>query len=88
MFRLCLARGLLENAGTIVGQRSLQWDLSMLQPGLCLRVGPTSDSNSLLEFVIDPNLDRGDRYLSEEPSTGDYLFTYLFMSHGSQFISL
>lgn len=71
MFRLCLARGLLENAGTIFGQRSLQWDLSMLQPGLCLRIGPTSDSNSVLEFVMDPSLDRGDRYLAAEPSTGE-----------------
>lgn len=74
-FHLCLARGLLENAGTIVGQRSLQWDLSMLQPGLCLRIGPTSDSSSILEFVMDPSLDRGDRYLTEEPSTGAYLST-------------
>lgn len=63
-------RGLLENAGTMVGQRSLQWDLNMIHPGLCLRVGPTSDSNSVLEFVMDPNKDRGDRYLMEEPSTG------------------
>lgn len=85
VFRLGLARGLLENAGTIVGQRSLQWDLSVLQPGLCLRIGPTSDSNSILEFVMDPSLDRGDRYLSEEPSTGGYLQfilnhnTFMFM---------
>lgn len=63
-------RGMLENAGTIVGQRSIQWDLTNLHPGLCLRIGPTSDSNSMLEFIIDPALDRGDRYLSEEPSTG------------------
>lgn len=63
---------MLENAGTLVGQRSLQWDLSTIHPGLCMRIGPYSDSNSVLEFVVDPNMDRGmgDRYLVEEPSTG------------------
>lgn len=76
-FNRCVfsCRGLLENAGTIFGQRSLQWDLSSIQPGLCLRIGPTTDSNSMLEFVIDPALDRGDRYLSEEPSTGWFALT-------------
>lgn len=72
-------RGLLENAGTIVGQRSLQWDLGIIQPGLCLRVGPTVDSNSILEFVMDPNKDRGDRYLMEEPSTGNSRKLFLFI---------
>lgn len=62
---------MLENAGAIVGQRSLQWDLGMLQPGLCLRVGPTPESSSMLEFVMDPNQDRGDRYVNEDPSTGN-----------------
>lgn len=69
-------RGLLENAGTMVGQRSLQWDLGMIEPGLCLRVGPTSDANSVLEFVMDPTQDRGDRYSTEEPSTGNFRFQY------------
>lgn len=60
----------MENAGTLVGQRSLQWDLSMVEPGLLLRVGPTADTNSVLEFVMDPNHDRGDRFHVEDPSTG------------------
>lgn len=51
----------------------MQWDLTMIEPGLVLRVGPTSDANSMLEFVMDPNQDRGDRY-SEEPSTGNFRF--------------
>lgn len=58
----------------MVGQRSLQWDLSMIEPGLCLRVGPTSDANSVLEFVMDPTQDRGDRYSNDEPSTGNFRF--------------
>lgn len=64
---------MLENAGTMFGQRSLQWDLSMIEPGLCLRVGPTSNANSMLEFVMDPNQDRGG-YSLDEPSTGNFRF--------------
>lgn len=59
----------------MIGQRSLQWDLSMIEPGLCLRVGPTSQTNSVLEFVMDPNQDRGDRYSLDEPSTGTFAFS-------------
>lgn len=63
---------MLENAGAIVGQRTLQWDLGMIHSGLCLRIGPSASSNSLLEFVIDPNNERGDRYMEDEHSTGKY----------------
>lgn len=62
---------MLENAGAIVGQRTLQWDLSMIHSGLCLRIGPSASSNSLLEFVIDPSVGRGDRYMDDEHSTGN-----------------
>lgn len=47
----------------------------MIEPGLMLRVGPTSDANSVLEFVMDPNHDRGDRYDIEAPSTGKLSFS-------------
>lgn len=66
----CHFRGLLENAGTLIGQRSLQWDLSVIEPGLQLRIGPTAQANSVLEFAMTPSQDR-DRYSSEEPSTGN-----------------
>lgn len=62
---------MLENAGAIIGQRTLQWDLSMIHSGLCLKIGPSASSNSLLEFVIDPTIDRGNRYVEEEHSTGN-----------------
>lgn len=71
-------RGMLENAGTIVGQRSLQWDLSSIQSGLCMRIGPTSESTSMLEFVIDPNMDRGDRYLYDDTTGILELFFPIF----------
>lgn len=53
-----------------MGQRSLQWDMGTLYPGLMLRIGPAYDSNSVLEFIMDTNLERGDHRYNEEPSTG------------------
>lgn len=47
----------------------MQWDLSMIEPGLQLRVGPTLQADSVLEFAMDP-VQNHDRYLMEEPSTG------------------
>ncbi|XP_059610893.1 uncharacterized protein LOC132257866 [Phlebotomus argentipes] len=46
-------RTLLDQTGVILSQRSLQWDMSTLYPGLMMRVGPAGDSNSVLEFVMD-----------------------------------
>lgn len=71
LIRNYTTRGLLENAGTILGKRSMQWDLAMIEPGLHLRVGPTLQADSVLEFTMDPVQDR-DRYLMEEPSTGKF----------------
>lgn len=55
----------------------MQWDLGMIYPGLCLRVGPSSDSNSVLEFMMDPDTERGgdNRYMQEDTSTGK-IFTF------------
>lgn len=52
----------------------MQWDLAMIEPGLHLRVGPTLQADSILEFTMDPVQDR-DRYLMEEPSTGTFKLT-------------
>lgn len=35
-----------------------------------MRVGPSLGANGMLEFILDPDLSRDDRYLGEEPSTG------------------
>lgn len=74
-------RGLLENAGTVIGQRSLEWHLDKIHPGLMLRVGPTSDASSMLEFVMDSSqrfYDHNDGYIPEEQSTGKLLFWHPF----------
>lgn len=56
----------------MLGKRSMQWDLAMIEPGLQLRVGPTLQADSVLEFTMDNVQDR-DRYLTEEPSTGTFI---------------
>lgn len=44
--------------------------MATIYPGLQMRVGPSLGANGMLEFVLDPDLSRDDRYLGEEPSTG------------------
>jgi hypothetical protein len=53
-----------------MGERTIQWDMSRLAPGLQLRVGP-SISGGLMEFVIDPHAEYDERSHSfQEESTG------------------
>lgn len=71
-------RSLLENAGAVMGERSLQWSMGRLYPGLMLHVGP-SISGGLLEFVIDPTTQYDERShgFVQEESTGRCLLDYL-----------
>ncbi|XP_061401450.1 uncharacterized protein LOC133337215 [Musca vetustissima] len=50
-------RGILENAGAVFSQRSLEWHMDALYPGLMLKIGPSADKNSVAEFVLDPTID-------------------------------
>lgn len=43
-----------------MGERTLLWDMSILHPGLQMKVGP-SLSGGLLEFVLDPSNQYDDR---------------------------
>jgi hypothetical protein len=76
---------MLENAGVIIGERTMQWDMGRLYPGLMLRVGPSIGANGVLEFVMDSTQDRDDRtFFVEEPSTGEYInsieaFKFIFI---------
>lgn len=64
-------RSLLENAGAVMGERTLQWDMSRVFPGLQLRVGP-SISGGLMEFVMDPSTHYDERTsMFPEESTGE-----------------
>lgn len=47
----------------------MQWDMSTLQPGLSMRIGPTLTENGVLEFVLDPRI-RDREIIDHEPSTG------------------
>lgn len=67
-----VSRSLLENAGAVMGERTLQWDMSRVFPGLQLRVGP-SISGGLLEFIMDPNSQYDERTsVFPEESTGKF----------------
>lgn len=75
-------RGLLENTGTVIGRRSLEWHLDNIHPGLMLRIGPTSDANSILEFVMDSSetyYDHREGFILDEPSTGMLLYYFFYL---------
>ncbi|KAG8328306.1 hypothetical protein J6590_000966 [Homalodisca vitripennis] len=46
-------RSVLDATAMFLERRSLRWDLSLLYPGLTLRVGPTLTGQGLLEFLLD-----------------------------------
>ncbi|XP_048486660.1 uncharacterized protein LOC105391597 [Plutella xylostella] len=48
-------RSIIEDASNLISKRSLHWDMSMIYPGLTMRIGPTL-ANGVLEFVMDPKL--------------------------------
>ncbi|XP_023158479.1 uncharacterized protein LOC101461939 [Ceratitis capitata] len=65
-------RGILENAGAVMGQRGLEWHMDAIYPGLMFKIGPTADANSVAQFVLDPAaIERNFGY--EEPSTARLL---------------
>ncbi|BFF92972.1 uncharacterized protein DMAD_10912 [Drosophila madeirensis] len=67
-------RGILENAGAVMGQRSLEWHMDGLYPGLMFKIGPTTDANSVAEFVLDGAGVQGERQFGyEDPSAGRLL---------------
>ncbi|XP_044571827.1 uncharacterized protein LOC123257298 [Drosophila ananassae] len=66
-------RGILENAGAVMGQRSLEWHMDGLYPGLMFKIGPTFDANSVAEFVLE-GAGQGERQFGiDEPTTGRLL---------------
>ncbi|EDW14701.2 uncharacterized protein LOC6573149 [Drosophila mojavensis] len=66
-------RGILENAGAVMGQRSLEWHMDGIYPGLMFKIGPTADANSVAEFVLDTDALDQRQFGFEEASTGRLL---------------
>lgn len=64
-------RGILENAGAVMGQRSLEWHMDALYPGLMFKIGPTADANSVAEFVLDNGAQDERQFGYEDVSTGE-----------------
>lgn len=60
----------MENAGAVFSQRNLEFHMDSLYPGLMLKVGPSADAKSLVEFVLDPTVDERN-FGYEEPTTGE-----------------
>ena len=57
-----------------MGQRTLQWDMKAVHPGLRMRIGPSLGTNGLLEFYIDPAFQYDERTYDEPQSTGIILY--------------
>ncbi|KAJ0170873.1 hypothetical protein K1T71_013645 [Dendrolimus kikuchii] len=53
-------RAIIEDASNLISKRSLHWDLSVIYPGLVMRIGPTL-ANGVLEFIMDPRIKDTDR---------------------------
>ncbi|KRF97400.1 uncharacterized protein Dwil_GK27067, partial [Drosophila willistoni] len=67
-------RGILENAGAVMGQRSLEWHMDGLYPGLMFKIGPTADANSVAEFVLADGGAQDERQFGfEDPTAGRLL---------------
>ncbi|KAH8407123.1 hypothetical protein KR222_007441 [Zaprionus bogoriensis] len=66
-------RGILENAGAVMGQRSLEWHMDALYPGLMFKIGPTADANSVAEFVLDNGAQDERQFGYEDVGTGRLL---------------
>ncbi|XP_058839417.1 uncharacterized protein LOC131694913 [Topomyia yanbarensis] len=66
-------RGILENAGAVISQRQLLWDMGIIYPGLKLKIGPSLGTAGVLEFVMDPGARNDERTYFEEKSTARIL---------------
>lgn len=52
---------ILEAAAELVGKRSLRWDMSVIYPGLFMKIGPTINGAGVLEFVMEQGYTTHDR---------------------------
>lgn len=46
-------RNVLEATAELIGRRTLRWDMSVIHPGLVMRIGPTITGAGVLEFVME-----------------------------------
>ncbi|KNC21433.1 hypothetical protein FF38_12529 [Lucilia cuprina] len=65
-------RGILENAGAVISQRALEFHMDAIYPGLMFKIGPSADSNSVAQFMLDPTVDERN-FNYEEVSTARIL---------------
>ena len=62
LFRDQRPKSFVDAASAYLAARSLRWDMSVLYPGLVMRVGPTlTASSGVLEFAMEPTRHYTDR---------------------------
>ncbi|KAK5644798.1 hypothetical protein RI129_006098 [Pyrocoelia pectoralis] len=63
-------RTIVDSVGDVFSRRSLKWDMSVLYPGLTMRVAPSSSPGGILEFVLDPHREALGQHSLKEVGTG------------------
>ncbi|XP_022178634.1 uncharacterized protein LOC111039422 [Myzus persicae] len=53
----------IEAASSLLSRRTFCWDMSLLYPGLQMRIGPTYTGRGIIDFIVDPRRKFDDRSL-------------------------
>ncbi|KAF0770968.1 Uncharacterized protein FWK35_00015391 [Aphis craccivora] len=53
----------IEAASSLLSRRTFCWDLSILYPGLQMRIGPTYTGRGIIDFIMDPRRKSDERSL-------------------------
>lgn len=65
----------IEAASSLLSRRTFCWDLSILYPGLQMRIGPTFTGRGIIDFIMDP------RRKSDERSLGFGMYLHYFIHY-------
>ncbi|XP_031349245.1 uncharacterized protein LOC116175309 [Photinus pyralis] len=63
-------RTIVDSVGDVFSRRSMRWDMSVVYPGLSMRVAPSASPAGVLEFVIDPHREALAHHTLKEVGTG------------------
>lgn len=53
----------IEAASSLLSRRTFCWDMSLLYPGLQMRIGPTYTGRGIIDFIVDSRRQFDDRSL-------------------------
>ncbi|KAK4875563.1 hypothetical protein RN001_011985 [Aquatica leii] len=63
-------RTIVDSIGYVFSRRSMHWDMSVLYPGLAMRVAPSGSPGGVLEFVLDTHREALSEHSLKESGTG------------------